>query len=52
MRIYLSENVFPSLTNDKLVFWEKGIELGDWKDTRKASINVPMSDVIAYRVFV
>ena len=45
MRIYLSENIFPSFDDDKLVFWEKGIEWGDWKDKRKATIEVPISEV-------
>jgi hypothetical protein len=45
MRIYLGENVFPSLNDDKLVFSEEGIEFGDWKDSRKATINVPISEV-------
>ena len=47
MRIYLGENLFPSPDDDKLVFWEQGIHLGDWKDNRKASINVPLSEAIA-----
>jgi hypothetical protein len=47
MRIYLGESAFPSPNDDKLVFWEQGIQLGDWKDNRKASINVPLSEAIA-----
>lgn len=52
MRIYLSENIFPSFTDDKLVFSEKDIEFGNWNDNRKASVNVPISDVAFYPIFV
>jgi hypothetical protein len=46
MNIYLGENVFPSFQNDLLVFNEKGITLGDWKEDRKVSVDVPLSDVL------
>jgi len=37
--------LFPTFEEDKLVFKETGIELGDWKENRKASVNVPLSTV-------
>ena len=45
MRVYLGEDLFPTFEDDKLVFKETGIELGDWKEHRKASVNVPLSTV-------
>jgi len=45
MNIYLGESLFPSFTNDLLVFKEKGITLGDWKEDRKVSLEVPISEV-------
>ena len=45
LRIYLGEDLFPTFEEDKLVFKETGIELGDWKENRKASVNVPLSAV-------
>ena len=49
MRIYLGEGLYPSFENDQLVFFETAIEFGDWKDNRKLSVDVPMSEVlIAY----
>jgi hypothetical protein len=45
MRIYLGENIRPLFEEDSLVFEEHGIEFGDWTDTRKASIEVPISEV-------
>jgi len=45
MRIYLGEGILPSFENDQIVFFEKGIEFGDWKDNRKVSVDVPMSEV-------
>lgn len=52
MRIYLDENVYPSLQDDKLVFFEKEIELGDWKEGRKKTVDVPMSNVpLDFNVF-
>jgi hypothetical protein len=50
MRIYLGESIFPSFDDDNLVFSENEIEFGDWKDTRKTTVNVPMSEVDDYRV--
>jgi hypothetical protein len=46
MRIYLGENLRPLFGEDTLVFDEQGIEFGDWNDNRKASIEVPISDVL------
>ena len=37
--------MFPTFEEDKLVFKEKGIELGDWNMNRKASVDVPISKV-------
>ena len=45
MRIYLDENVMPSFEDGKLVFLEKEIELGDWTESRKKTIDVPISKV-------
>jgi hypothetical protein len=45
MRIYLGEGLFPSFEDDQMVFFEKGIEFGDWKENRKVSVDVPMSEV-------
>ena len=45
MRIYLDENVMPSFEDGKLVFLEKEIELGDWTESRKKTIDVPLSKV-------
>src|SRR3982074_2777003 len=52
MRIYLGENIFPSFEDDKLVFSEREIEFGDWKDTRKTTVNVPISEVDGYRLVI
>lgn len=48
MRIYLGENSRPLFGVDSLVFEEHGIEFGDWNDNRKASIQVPISDVTVF----
>src|SRR5277367_6072043 len=45
MRIYLGEGLFPSFEDDEMVFFENGIEFGDWKENRKVSVDVPMSEV-------
>ena len=45
MRIYLGEEIYPSFEPSNLVFFEKGIELGDWKEDRKVSVDVPISSV-------
>ena len=45
MNIYLGESVFPSFENDQLVFKASEITLGDWKEDRKVSLDVPISDV-------
>ena len=45
MRIYLGEGLFPSFEDDQMVFFEKGIEFGDWNENRKVSVDVPMSEV-------
>lgn len=52
MRIYVGENIFPSFDDDKLVFSENEIEFGDWKDTRKTTVNVPISEVDDSRVVI
>ena len=52
MRIYLGESIFPSFDDDNLVFAENEIEFGDWKDTRKTTVNVPISEVDDYRVVI
>jgi hypothetical protein len=46
MRIYLAEDRHPTFNQDNLVLWEEGIELGDWKEDRKKTIEVPISEVI------
>ena len=46
MRIYLAEVLYPTFNQDNLVLWEQGIELGDWKEDRKKTIEVPISEVI------
>jgi len=45
MRIYLAEVLYPTFNQDNLVLWEQGIELGDWKEDRKKTIEVPISEV-------
>lgn len=45
MRIYLDEGPFATFDENKLVFLQKGLELGDWKDNRKLSLEIPISEV-------
>jgi hypothetical protein len=49
MSIYLSESiVLPPLSQlqDRLVFQEKDIKLGDWNDKRHATVEVPFSEYV------
>jgi hypothetical protein len=43
MRIYLNEDIFPTFDDENLIFWERGIELGDYQESRKTSVDVPIS---------
>jgi hypothetical protein len=49
MRIYLDEDILPTFEDSHLVFWERGIELGDYKESRKVSVDVPLSKVCKSR---
>jgi hypothetical protein len=50
MRIYLNEDIFPTFDDENLVFWERGIELGDYQESRKTSVDVPISKVCRYSI--